>query len=573
MPLSLPVIRKIRVIVKSFHPDHRWYLSRGSFHSLGGRLRSQYKILRMFLHSFHPQRFALGWLFGILLPLIATEGISAQDPEFPFFGDSEPAFLESPREAPLPPPPAPPALVEFADEAESSDSYSDILRRLEQTELRLRELELERESWLHSLQSNHYYASPSASDVAGLDPSYLRALRNALEDSPRAKPSINVTGQLQIDSVTFNQSDVNKEAVGELENATGFRRARLGAFGELFETTEYRIEFDFAGNGRPRFLDNWIAIKDVPYLKNMIVGHFFEPFSLERYTPNRFITFLERSSVDVFAPARNTGMMIFGHNYDENVIWAFGVFRTNSDTFGDSVNDSSDYAGTGHLTWLPYYDDESNGRELLHLGASFSMRYAGDKVVRFRKRPENDLQAFEKRDFPVFADTGDIAADSFMLMGVEAAWVHGPFSLQSEAVATRVNRLDGPNPMFVGYYAMGSYFLTGENRSYARTTILGRFREGIFQRITPNTNAFKGNVDQGMPAGIGAWELAARWQYIDLNSQDIQGNRLGTLTLGVNWYLNPNTRVQFNYLRPLLKSADTGRSHADIVGVRFGFEF
>jgi phosphate-selective porin OprO and OprP len=388
-------------------------------------------------------------------------------------------------------------------------------------------------------------------------------------------PSVNVTGQVQVDTLTFNQSERNKLALGDLQNATGFRRSRLGAFGEIFETTEYRVEFDFAGAGRPRFLDNWIAIKGLglPYLQNMIVGHFFEPFSIERYTPNRFITFLERSAVDEFAPARNTGLMLFDHTEGERVTWAAGLFRSDSNVYGDSVEDRSDWALTTHMTCLAWYDEETDGRYLLHLGASYSFRAAGDRVVRFTKRPENQLQAFEELGFPSFVDTGPIPAYSHQLLGAEAAWVHGPFSMQAEFVYAPVRSIAGPNLSFNGWYVYGSYFLTGENRSYSPTSILGRFREGIFQRITPRTNAFKGNVAAGAPRGPGAWEVAARWSHIDLNSHGVRGGQLHTLTLGLNWYLNPNTRIQWNYTHPILREDQFGRSYADIFGMRFGFEF
>lgn len=496
------------------------------------------------------------------------------DPASPVFVQQGQQLIDFPTEQFLPPEPVPvadsPPAVLLTDRSE--EAWGTMLRRLEQAEERLWVLEQQRDSWLTNpgLQAE---APLMAEDVEELDDGFLKALRDALEKAPKNGPTFIVTGQIQADLVTFNQSPRNKESLGDLENGTGFRRARLGAFGELFETTEYRVEFDFAGNGRPRFLDNWISVKEIPLIKNVIVGHFFEPFSLERYTPNRFITFLERSSVDVFAPARNMGMMTYGHAYNENLIWAFGVFSSDSDVYGDSVSDASDFAGTGHVTWLPYYCEDTDGRHLLHLGASFSYRKLGDKQVRFRKRPENELQAFRARDFPVFADTMDINADTLQLLGVEAAWVHGPLSVQSEAVVAHVNRLDGDNPTFYGWYAYASYFLTGENRSYARTSILGRFREGIFQRITPKTNAFKGDVSVGNPRGIGAWEVAARYSYINLDSQDIHGNELGTVTVGVNWYLNPNTRIQWNYLRPMLRDADVGKSHADIFGMRFGFEF
>jgi phosphate-selective porin OprO and OprP len=387
-------------------------------------------------------------------------------------------------------------------------------------------------------------------------------------------PSVNVTGQVQIDFVTFNQSANNKAKLGDFENATGFRRARLGAFGEVYDTTEYRVEFDFASTGRPRFLDNWIAVKDIPYVQNIIVGHFFEPFSLERYTPNRFITFNERAEVDVFAPARNTGLMFFSHTNNERVTWAYGLFRSNSNSYGDSINDSSDWAGTSHVTWLPWFDEETDGRYLLHVGASYSVRLLGDKEARFRNRPYNQLQAFQDQDFPAFADTGAIAADEMRLLGLEMAWVHGPFSAQAEYVHCTLNRLDGADPDFWAAYVYVSYFLTGENRSYSPASILGRFREGIFQRITPNTNAFAGNsggID--IMTGPGAWEIAARVSHIDLNSAGIEGNSSTNLTVGVNWYLNANTRIQWNWVRPFVYNREFGHSTADLVSMRFGYEW
>ena len=44
------------------------------------------------------------------------------------------------------------------------------------------------------------------------------------------------------------------------------------------------------------------------------------------------------------------------------------------------------------------------------------------------------------------------------------------------------------------------------------------------------------------------WELAARYSYLTLNDHNIHGGRLVDLTLGVNWYLNPNLRVMWNYV-------------------------
>ena len=45
----------------------------------------------------------------------------------------------------------------------------------------------------------------------------------------------------------------------------------------------------------------------------------------------------------------------------------------------------------------------------------------------------------------------------------------------------------------------------------------------------------------------GGWELAVRYDALDLEDGTVNGGEQGTLVIGVNWHLNPNTRVMFNY--------------------------
>ncbi len=47
---------------------------------------------------------------------------------------------------------------------------------------------------------------------------------------------------------------------------------------------------------------------------------------------------------------------------------------------------------------------------------------------------------------------------------------------------------------------------------------------------------------------MGAWEVASRWSYVDLNDGLVQGGRVQNLTQGVNWYLNPYCKWVFNYI-------------------------
>jgi phosphate-selective porin OprO and OprP len=415
---------------------------------------------------------------------------------------------------------------------------------------------------------------PSLTNIGDAASDALAAIESEDLKLKDKKPSTNLTVQIQSDSVWVNQDDVNVLSVGEIPDGAFFRRARFGIFGELYDTIEYRLEFDFAEPARPRFLDNWVALTHIPLVKNVIVGHFFEPFSLERYSPNRFITFSERSLADALAPARNMGIMTYGNGLDERATFAAGIFRSDSDDYGDDVSFRSGYAVTTHGTFLAWNEplDDCTCR-LLHLGGSYSYRTPGDDGIRYAARPSARLREQGVGGIPNFVDTGAILdADYAMLFGLEAAWVEGPWSVQSELIKSYVSRPDNPNPMFQGGYVYGSWFVTGEGRSYSPTSILGRFREGIFQRIKPRNNLYDRSRGAGW-TGLGAIELGVRWAFIDLNDSGIQGGYMEDMTYGVNWYLNPYTRVTFNYVRTKLLDPLERKSHSDIFVSRLQFEF
>jgi phosphate-selective porin OprO/OprP len=380
------------------------------------------------------------------------------------------------------------------------------------------------------------------------------------------KPTLKWSAELQSDAAWFSQSPLNRETVGDAQDAFGFRRARIAAMGNFMENVEYRMEFDFAQAGRPSFLDNWVAFHSVPLAGNVKVGHFFEPFSLERLTSNRFGTFMERSLADLFAPARNLGVSAYDTSEDERVTWAAGAFRSISDNFGDDFGDNGGWAGTGRVSWLPWYDDESDGRYLLHVAAAYSFRSLAERSVTFREAPEIRVSALGVGDIPPFVDTGSIPARSFQLFGAEAALVYGPLSVQSEYMYVPVDRIDGPNPTFQAMYVYGSYFLTGENRQYRRST-------GTFDRMSPKTNVLMPSHAPGAARGCGAWEVATRWSSINLTDSGISGGRLNDITLGVNWYLNPYTRIMWNYIHPILDKPTFGTSTADIYAMRVQFDF
>ena len=99
-----------------------------------------------------------------------------------------------------------------------------------------------------------------------------------------------------------------------------------------------------------------------------------------------------------------------------------------------------------------------------------------------------------------------------------------------------MDQIGGPTVGLPRAYAYAGCFLTGEQRSYDKNN-------SVFGDVVPN-----GRV--GKDGGIGAWELAVRYSYLDYNDANVQGGRLSDITAGVNWRWNPTE----------LHSRDVGQS-------------
>ncbi len=350
-------------------------------------------------------------------------------------------------------------------------------------------------------------------------------------------------GRIQNDWLWISEDSDLKADVGEQEDGTEFRRARLYLSGLIYGNVEFKAQYDFAG-GDADFKDVYIGLRDLP-IGNIRAGHFKEPFSLEEITSSKYLTFLERGLPNAFAPSRNVGVMLHGTALaasDPRMTWAVGVFRDTPDD-GD-IRDDGGYNFTGRLTWLPQYKDD--GASLVHLGAGYSHRNPSDHIASFNSRPEAHLA-------DDFVDTGSFRSDDMDLVGLEAACVSGPLSIQGEYVFANADVASSAN--FQGYYAHVSYFLTGEHRIYKPS-------EGVFSRVKPNENFKYGG-------GSGAWEVALRYSGLDLSDNIITGGELHDITAGLNWYLNPNTRVMWNYVHA--DKEDIG--NADMFMIRLQVDF
>ncbi|MFQ5792007.1 MAG: OprO/OprP family phosphate-selective porin [Acidobacteriota bacterium] len=329
-------------------------------------------------------------------------------------------------------------------------------------------------------------------------------------------------GRIQNDWAFASGDDDVEAAVGDLVGGTEFRRARLYVQGTVHRRVEFKTQFDFAG-GNVVFKDVYIGVTKLPGLGGIRIGHFKEPFSLEELTSSKYITFLERSLPSIFYPSRNTGLMVHNRVAGQRASWALGVFKEVGGS--GNVANEDDYIFTARITGLPWFKE--GGRYMLHLGGSYSFRSPNEDQIRYRQRPEVHLS-------PRFVDTKTFEADSVNLFDLEVSLVAGPLSAQGEYLTSLVDAPDAGDPAFRAFYLQASYFLTGENRAYSRSS-------AAFSRVKVRKNL-------GADGGAGAWEVAVRYSKLDLEEEGVTGGELSDVTVGLNWHLNPVTRFMFNYV-------------------------
>lgn len=386
-------------------------------------------------------------------------------------------------------------------------------------------------------------------------------------DVSTEKWTVKLGGHVQMEYIVWPDID---PAIDDPEagNYFSFRRLRLLADGTGYGQFDFRLQMTLepgqgANDNRyasPDVKDAYLTMHDIPGLGRMRIGNFFVPFSLEQVTNDTNNIFLERSipTQNIFAADREVGIAFYNHTEDLNVTWSTGFFFHDlSDTFKTRVDDNQGYRLVGRITWLPYYDEPSNGRYLIHTGAGVLHTDDFDDEVRFRARPQVQRG-------PVLIDSGSLAASSYTTGNVELAVVWGQVTIQNEAFVSSVNLFGEDTATVGGAYSHVSYFLTGEHRIYDRFGQHG----AQFARNQPFTNFF------AVPGGVGsgAWEIKARVSHLNLTAVD--AGQYNDVTVGFNWYWSDRTRIMFDWIHPIT-SAETvfGTTSSELIGMRFDFNW
>jgi phosphate-selective porin OprO and OprP len=380
-------------------------------------------------------------------------------------------------------------------------------------------------------------------------------------------------GRLQIDGAWMATTDTVQTAralggIGKLDDAVNFRRARFDFGGTFNRNIDFLMEFDFINTfdaertgvplpaNTPVPTDLFVTFKNVPYVGNLRIGNQKPPIAMEHMTSSRFLNFMERSlPFDAFIENQDNGfepgILVFDNAFDQRMYWGIGVFKNTRSIFGWNVGDG-EYDLTARVTYLPVW--ENDGEYVVHTGIGGSCRDMDDDQERMRARTliRNGPAILHN----IIAEER-LFADSRYMLVPEFAVIWGPWQFAAEYYAAWVTEATAPitgtrrtnfgTAYFQGAYVELLYFLTGEHRPYDRS-------RGALGRVIPNEDFYgfgPGKVGDcqtcdGSAYGWGAWQVGARYSFLDLDFHGLRGGTIHDITLGLNWYLNPYMKWQWN---------------------------
>jgi len=313
------------------------------------------------------------------------------------------------------------------------------------------------------------------------------------------------------------------------------RRARFALKSQLWNDWYGEVDLDFAEEAAA-IKDAYISYRGLFGGEGRVrVGNFRIPNGLEEVTTSRNLMFMERSQgTEPFVVGRRMGIEATG--WKPKYRWSVAMFGADVEDFVKEANEQINFAG--RLNWAPISSDEST----LMVGASGSMQKptfvgapddAGERSVssvKFNTRPESNVSDTKF----VYAKIKDV--EKYSNFGGELAYVNKRFMFQSEYMVANIDRYEDKESIsYNGGYAFASFFLTNDQHQYDH-------KDAEFARVTPR-------------ASSGAWEVAVRYSFVDLNDledlavdgDDEQHGGSTSITLGVNYYPNPNVKLMLNY--------------------------
>ena len=425
-----------------------------------------------------------------------------------------------------------------------------------------------------------------------------------------AQVEAKVTGRVHFDARAIDTSlnaiaDRDSASVGDTFE---LRRARIGVVGTINKDIGYEIVGNAVG-GTTNWIDT--AWANYGFNKNaqVRVGRFKQPFSLEELTSSNNIDFMERSYGNQMAPGKRLGAMMHGEPMP-GLTYGVSVYQDGFNELTNQNSIGTKQAARLTLNLAQFNDMKDNvlhvglgytgGDSQITPTNSGNTQEAAKKetratIVSMRTENRGLANAYRAQiggDYlianPDYGQTANNAITVNQKMrGLELAGASGPFKFQMEtfnskyAASGTIQNLTTPattafNTMDVqvkAQYIELMYNITGESWADA-------YKGGAFGGIKPKTN-FMTDYGGVIGNGTGAWQVGFRTSKysadtpvtganatcvgtaaspkceMDVSGANVDGtksyNRIQnaesatTNTYALNWILNSNARIMFNY--------------------------
>ena len=343
----------------------------------------------------------------------------------------------------------------------------------------------------------------------------------------------------QADAAVFFGAPDFADPIG---NGASIRRARFAVKGQINEDWYGEFDMDLA-NGLAELKDAIVRYTGIPNL-DLQVGNFKENFSLQRNTTSRYLQFMERPMVcSALAPSRHIGI---NAKYAKDWFWlSTGVFAqeiageeewTNVADNNKDFGRNSGYSFTTKVVFRPLYKMDNAS---LHIGAAYSYRTPKSSMATgewgtYRASARNSTSINRKK----YVDTNNIKGyDHNNLWTVELAGHWDGFRYEAAYIGDNVHLNDDASPSSIdtksfdmgGWYVQAGYLLFGGKQRYDANG-------AKYTKIKPGKK-------------WGDVELCARYEFVDLNAPEMNvfGGSAEAYTVGLNWWVNNNVKMQLNY--------------------------
>ena len=334
-----------------------------------------------------------------------------------------------------------------------------------------------------------------------------------------------IGGRLMLD---YDSMDSGHQTENKSFSDMEWRRTRINIKGSVNKHWSYKATYDFNSEKDTANLDEGYVKYDTKKGFTITAGKTKADMMLEQRTSSKWISTVERGLLNamnekvnylVGKPGDGAGVKLGFYAKESRISGAISVF----DAYKNDSDDDNDMIL--HSTARLNYSPKMGKNEYAHFGVSYGMAdYKGET-----SKAELQL-GIHQGDKTLLADA---AAGDITNLGIEAAYVNGPFSVQAEYFDNETELEDGTKGFeWDGYYGQLSYVLTGETRGY-------KWKGAKFDKIKP-----KGKN--------GAIELVLRYEDISIDDAD-EGTvaakevDIDRTVLGVNWHVTNTVKFMANY--------------------------